>query len=143
MAVINKAFTRNYSGGLIKYLDNLCEAYSGLENVGNTYTEKQKILTLMNNLHLDSGDQYLKSYCRNNYKTFKECVTYLRGEATIRSKDGETMAKRKANLTISNDINSSTTKDEVDMAQRFLLLAIKDKRFLIPRPTWNIMVKVF
>ena len=79
----------------------------------------------MDNLHLDSGDQYLKSYCRNNYKTFKECVTYLRGEATIRSKDGEPMAKKKANLTISNDIDNSTTKDEVDMAQNGFIISSK------------------
>ena len=62
-------------------MEDVSDGFAGLEEIGNTYTEKQKMQTLLNNLHFDTGDKYLISHCRNTFSTFQQCYEYLCSEA--------------------------------------------------------------
>ena len=45
--ILNQTFHKDYPGGLIKFLDDKCEAYSALNTIGNDYTDHQKVQNLL------------------------------------------------------------------------------------------------
>ena len=94
----SRLYTSNYPGGLAKYVDDLDEAFSGLEELGNGYTSRQKTHCLINNLQLSGVNDYWISHCRNNFTRFEDCVDYLRDEAVRREDIAEQIGARKARL---------------------------------------------
>ena len=58
-----KKYHQGYKGGLIQYLEDVCDGYAGLEEIGSTYSERQKMQTLLNNLEFDHSDMYLVTHC--------------------------------------------------------------------------------
>ena len=80
----NQTYTRDYPGGLMRYLDDMDDAYAGLDVLGNVFTPRQKMQNLLNNIQSSDIDSYLVSHCRDFFTTFEQCVTYLRKEAVRR-----------------------------------------------------------
>ena len=80
--ITSQVYTRNYPGGLMRYIDDIHDAYAGLDVLGNEFTSKQKMQTLLNNLQASPGvNEYLVAHCRDTFDTFEQCVRYLRKEA--------------------------------------------------------------
>ena len=70
---LTKVFNEKHNFiGLNRYWGAIQDAHW----LSNTFTEKQKIQVLFNNLKL-SHDGYLIKGCRKSCKTFQECVDYL------------------------------------------------------------------
>ena len=146
-----RTYDRNYKGGLIQYLEDVSDGFAGLEEIGNSYTEKQKMQTLLNNLHFDSGDKYLISHCRNTFSTFQQCYEYLRSEATQREEEAMTLGRRKANKssTETSEKNPSSApappSEWASAVERYLFKISsnsKDPRFRIPTEAWDLLVGI-
>ena len=67
------------------YLDDIDDAYAGLDLLGNKITSRQKMQNLLNHLQSSHADSYLVSHCRGFFTTFGDCVAYLRKEAVRRA----------------------------------------------------------
>ena len=50
MAIVTQLYTKGYPGGLLKYIDDIQDAYAGLDVLGNVYGPHQKLRQLLNNL---------------------------------------------------------------------------------------------
>ena len=109
-----RPFTRNYKGGLMQYLEDITDAFAGLEEYGWGYEDSQKKQILINNLHLDGSDAYLRTECRNHMKTYQECYEYLRSEAAIRTFENQTSSYRKANMVETGEIAEMTDNFSMD-----------------------------
>ena len=83
--ITNQLYTDQYPGGLMRYIDDIDDAYAGLDVMGNVFTPKQKMQRLLCNLELSGISDYLIAYCRDTFTTFDECVRYLRQEAVRRN----------------------------------------------------------
>ena len=101
-----QVYTRSYPGGLMKYVDDIHDAYAGLDILGNEYTSKQKMQTLLNNLEgsgLNDHTVYLVNHCRNTFTTFEQCIKYLRREAIRRNHISQETGSRRAKLSVTDD----------------------------------------
>ena len=74
----------SYTGDLAKYVEDIEDAFSRLQALGNKYTSRQKFQCLFDNLQESEVDDYLVSHCRDNFTRFEDCVSYLRKEAVGR-----------------------------------------------------------
>ena len=63
--ITTQEYDRNYTGGLMKYLDDIDDAYSGLDMLDAGYTTHQKMQNLLNNLQFSPSDNYLISHVHN------------------------------------------------------------------------------
>ena len=153
ISVLRTPYYPTYPGGLLAYLDTIADTYSGLDNVGNVFTQHQKKQTLLDNLgHLGSHN-YLVSHCRDNFKTFDECYNYLRRKASHEEGMHITHARRKAHHTQvteptgtpKNDIESLITacqgmgmdNDDINLL-RVANAALQDE-YNIPYKAWKLL----
>ena len=138
---IRRQYTRNYSGGLVQYLEDVADGFAGLDEIECIYTEKQKMHILLGNLQLNDSDQYLITHCRNHFKTFQECYNYLRDEATQCQENNVTSSKRKSNLVSFDDRTSSYgILDDRDTAA--MHASASDPRFSIPTEAWDLLMNI-
>ena len=98
--ITTQLFSPSYPGGLEKYVDDIDDAFSGLCDMGNRYTSRQKIQCLLNNLQLSGVSDYLISHCRDNFTKFHDCVNYLRKEAVRRADVAAQVGSRKARMSV-------------------------------------------
>lgn len=103
IAITSQIFTKNYPGGFVQYLDDIEDAYSGLDVLGNIFSTRQKMQTLLNNLQLADVNDYLVSHCRDFFSTFEECVSYLRKEAVRRNHVNGVIGSRNTRLSRNED----------------------------------------
>ena len=102
----------------MKYLDDIDDAYSGLDMLDAGYTTHQKIQNLLHNLQFSPSDNYLISHCRDTFTTFEECITYLTKEAVRHDDVAGRLGKRHAkqsHKTVS--VNNATTDGEPNRFQ--------------------------
>ena len=94
ISITNQLYTDQYPGGLMRYIDDIDDAYAGLDVLGNVFTPRQKMQGLLGNLELSGISDYLTAYCRDSFTTFEECVRYLRKEAVRRRHFGDETESR-------------------------------------------------
>ena len=84
--IIATPYNRLTKGGIKRWLDDLENAYAGLEeeDVGIYYSPDMKLNNLINNLHLDKEDSYILTSLRRDCTTFDSALRYLREEGSIR-----------------------------------------------------------
>jgi len=154
--ITQREYYVNYPGGLLKYLEDIFDAYCGLDNVGNVFSSRQKKQTLLKNLQgISPQYQYLVEHCRDQCETFSDCYKYLRDKATLMEDRVKASARRKANQAVKQDndsdfdIASLITKCEelgmTDQARDMLRVAYvaqKDE-FNIPYRAWKLLVEIF
>ena len=114
-AKARRIYTNNYKGGLTQYLEDITDAFAGLEEYDWGYEDDQKKQILINNLQLSGSDNYLRTECRkNSHWSYEQCYEYLRGEAAVRSWEAQTSSYRKANK-VTSSVNSYEEADQVSI----------------------------
>ena len=117
--ITNQQYSSHYPGGLMKYLDDIDDAYAGLDVLGNKFTSRQKMQNLLNHLQSSHADSYLVSHCRDFFTTFEDCVAYLRKEAVRRAdfagRNGVRRAKRTSMIRSPSSSTTSSLSQEVDL----------------------------
>ena len=98
IAITNQVYSINYPGGLSKYIEDVEDAFAGLDELGSKYGTRHKMTQLLNNLQMSRHvNDYLISHCRDTFDTFEDCVAYLKKEAirreTFAVRTGERLAK--------------------------------------------------
>ena len=154
--ITNQRFSNNYPGGLMRYLDDMDDAYAGLDFLGNKFTSRQKMQNLLNNLSYSHTDGYLVNHCRDFFNTFEECVSYLRKEAVRRADVAGQTGIRHAKLSTMND-NTDASTDVNEMIQlcdqlglepngdniRIVNKIMRDPELYIQPKAWNMLVEIF
>ena len=108
---------------------------------------------LLNNLQFSATDHYLINHCRDTFKTFEECINYLKKEAVRREDMATQLGKRNAKrstrsvnnevgiedlVAICNTIGIEPTLDSVRSINR-----IQSDDFSIPSRSWRLLVELF
>ena len=154
--ITNQPYTRDYPGGLMRYLDDMDDAYAGLDVLGNVFTPRQKMQNLLNNIQSSDIDSYLVSHCRDFFTTFEQCVTYLRKEAVRRVDFVGQLGTRKSkkskesqselgieDLVIScKDLNLEPTVNNMRMINKVMTGKRKSESH-IPSKVWKQQVEFF
>ena len=169
MKTTRKPFNRHYTGGLLRYINDIDSAYSELESLDFTIRDDQKIIVLLGNMEegLQGIGDYIIHHCRENFTQFQQCVDYIRQEAARRQELAYSSAARKANrISIDNqsedkgweDVNSMDIEQVANICEyseseisleniRCINNIVRDTRISnpmrIPPEAWKVMIAAY
>ena len=173
LRITTQLYSPSYPGGLARYLDDINDAYSGLEVLDNYYTDHQKIHALLTNLQISGVNDFLLNHCRDTFDNFEDCIIYLRKEAVRREDIEGLQGRRHAKAATSSmimpqtasllDYEQETTDKSSNDTLDFVLNTIQDsslewnsenirmvqaamqrnKDFYIHKPVYEILKRMF
>ena len=162
LAESEKPLTSKYPGGLLQYIHDLEGTYSELKLLGEIVSEKKKRRDLLTNLTNSNipNTEYLSHHCRENYKSFQQCITHLRKYASRKKSSDLKNSIRQARLveTEGNDQEKENVEHSMDDLHdicvhfgheptydnmRMVHNLVTSKTTSIPPEAWKIMVAAY
>ena len=121
-AVLERRYTKNYPGGMVRFVNDRVNAYAELEQMGEVYSDGTKQRALMNKLYIPGHNRDLYDHLQT-LTSFRKCCDYLMRTVTLDNVIHKGEARRRANLVAQDN---PTTPDTLDDLMIQALLARKD-----------------